>query len=84
MGVDIYHFSAESARVRELISTISLPVYPSSVEWKLKHLYESCMEVDNVDADGVRPLLRIITELGMLSILMSYCVYKNTPFGCTN
>lgn len=60
----------ESARIRDLIATLPLPVHTGTLEWKLKHLYESCMEVDNVDADGIRPLQRIITELGKYSFLV--------------
>ncbi|GLV32218.1 gone early [Carabus blaptoides fortunei] len=66
----------ESARIRDLIATLPLPVHTGTLEWKLKHLYESCIEIDNVDADGIRPLQQIITELGGWHIMREWSVHS--------
>lgn len=57
-------FVSESERVRDLINTLELPLHTGTVEWKLKHLYEACLDVDNVNSDDARLLLDIISELG--------------------
>ncbi|KAF5278076.1 hypothetical protein FQR65_LT03592 [Abscondita terminalis] len=53
----------ESARVRDYISTLELPLHSQTVEWKMKYLYEGCLDVDNVNVDKETPLLRIISQL---------------------
>ncbi|XP_018570152.1 protein gone early [Anoplophora glabripennis] len=62
----------ESERVRDLIATLELPVHSGTVEWKLKHLYEACLDVDNVNTDDARPLLDIISELGGWYVLRDW------------
>lgn len=62
----------ESERVRNLIATLELPVHSGTVEWKLKHLYEACLDVDNVNTDDARPLLDIISELGGWYVLRDW------------
>ncbi|CAG2068310.1 unnamed protein product [Timema podura] len=51
-------------QLRSLIVTLPHPVKLSSVTWKLKHFYESCMALDNLETDKDQPLHRIINELG--------------------
>ncbi|KAG5889676.1 hypothetical protein JTB14_007815 [Gonioctena quinquepunctata] len=59
----------EAERVRDRIATLKLPLHTSTVEWKLKHLYEGCMDVDTVNTDVARPLTNIISELGFFTEL---------------
>ncbi|KAF7270096.1 hypothetical protein GWI33_016897 [Rhynchophorus ferrugineus] len=54
----------ESERIRTLISTLDLPLATSSIEWKLKYLYQSCVEPGVLYRDNAWPLTNIITELG--------------------
>lgn len=58
----------EAERLRDFISTLELPLHTGTVEWKLKHLYESCLDVDTLGIDGARPLSQIISQLGKLRI----------------
>lgn len=51
-------------KARRLISVLSHPTNFKSVPWKLKYFYESCMALDNIEADRERPLMKIISELG--------------------
>lgn len=51
-------------KARRLISILNHPTNFKSVPWKLKYFYESCMALDNVEADRERPLMKIISELG--------------------
>lgn len=51
-------------RTRRLISMLNHPTNFKSVPWKLKYFYESCMALDNIEADRERPLTKIISELG--------------------
>lgn len=47
-----------------MITTLPLPLHTGTIEWKMKHLYDACMEVDIVNADQARPLANIISQLG--------------------
>jgi hypothetical protein len=51
-------------RIRELINTMPHATRVSSVPWKVKHFYESCMSLDNLEADNSQPLRKTITQLG--------------------
>nr|CAI5857033.1 unnamed protein product [Callosobruchus analis] len=53
----------ELEEVRDIIATLELPLHTNTVGWKLRHLYESCMNVDDVNSDSDRPLKAIISEL---------------------
>lgn len=55
---------SEYENVRNQISTFKLPLKTSTVEWKLKYLYEACTNVDNIEGDKDKPLTNIISELG--------------------
>ncbi|XP_049808638.1 endothelin-converting enzyme homolog [Schistocerca nitens] len=67
---------------RSLIVKLPQPNKIESIAWKMKNLYESCMELDSIEADGDRPLLRIINELGGWHVLRDFSVqsfdYKKT------
>ncbi|XP_025829538.1 protein gone early-like isoform X2 [Agrilus planipennis] len=62
----------EARRVRELVNTLPLPLHTGTVEWKLKYLYEACLDVDSVNADQARPLQNIISELGGWYVLRDF------------
>ncbi|CAG9770513.1 unnamed protein product [Ceutorhynchus assimilis] len=62
----------ESERLRNVISTLELPLHTGTVEWKLKHFYEACVDVDSIASDGARPLTNIISELGGWYILRDW------------
>nr|XP_023011571.1 protein gone early [Leptinotarsa decemlineata] len=62
----------ETERVRDMIATLKLPLRTSTVEWKLKHLYEGCVDVDTLRVEGERPLKDIINELGGWYILRDF------------
>ncbi|KAF5286120.1 hypothetical protein FQA39_LY16403 [Lamprigera yunnana] len=62
----------ESARIHDYISTLELPLHLQTVEWKMKYLYEGCLDVDNINVDKETPLVRIISELGGWSILRNW------------
>ncbi|CAH1170116.1 unnamed protein product [Phaedon cochleariae] len=68
----------EAENVRDLIATLKLPIHTSTVEWKLKHLYEACMDVDNVNVDGARPILDIINDLALVAVV---CARPEPPVG---
>nr|CAD7455233.1 unnamed protein product [Timema tahoe] len=59
-------------QLRSLIVTLPHPVKLSSVTWKLKHFYESCMALDNLETDKDQPLHRIINELGGWNVLREF------------
>ncbi|KAL1516794.1 hypothetical protein ABEB36_000651 [Hypothenemus hampei] len=62
----------ELERIRTEISTLELPVHIGTVEWKLKHFYEACLDVDTIALDRERPLTNIISELGGWYILRDW------------
>ncbi|XP_049819342.1 protein gone early [Aethina tumida] len=62
----------EYENVRNQISTFKLPLKTSTVEWKLKYLYEACMNVDNIEGDKDKPLTNIISELGGWYVLRNW------------
>lgn len=64
MVVRIFFLITEAIRIREMITTLPLPLHIGTIEWKMKHLYDACMEVDIVNADQARPLANIISQLG--------------------
>lgn len=54
----------ELERLRDVISTFELPLHTGTIEWKMKHFYEACMDVDTISTDGARLLTNMISELG--------------------
>ncbi|CAH1968437.1 unnamed protein product, partial [Acanthoscelides obtectus] len=56
----------ELEQVRDIIATLELPLHTNTLGWKLRHLYESCVNVDDVNAERDTPLKNIISELGKL------------------
>ncbi|XP_065160757.1 protein gone early-like isoform X2 [Atheta coriaria] len=62
----------EAVRIREMISTLPLPLSRGTIEWKLKYFYDACVDVDAVNADGDRPLKTIISELGGWHLLRNW------------
>lgn len=41
----------------------------TSLNWKMKHFYESCMNLDNIETEEGKPLKKIITSLGTFYLL---------------
>ncbi|XP_022917898.2 protein gone early [Onthophagus taurus] len=62
----------EDIVVRDLITTLPLPLQLGTLEWKLMHFYESCMDVDTIEIDKHRPLVSMINELGGWKILKNW------------
>ncbi|XP_050300559.1 protein gone early [Anthonomus grandis grandis] len=62
----------ELERIRDMISNLELPLHINSVEWKMKHFYESCLYVDALASDAHAPLTNLISELGGWYILRDW------------
>ncbi|XP_066139998.1 protein gone early [Euwallacea fornicatus] len=62
----------ELEKIRNVISTLELPLRPGTVTWKMKHFYEACLDVDTIAIDRARPLTTIISELGGWYILRDW------------
>lgn len=65
-------WSSEAARVHELIRTLPPPLHLGTIEWKLTHFFESCMDLDAIEIDADRPLTSIISEFGELFMEVIY------------
>ncbi|XP_065338294.1 endothelin-converting enzyme 1-like [Cloeon dipterum] len=63
---------ATRQRIRELINTMPHENRITSVSWKVKHFYESCMSLDNLEADKAQPLRKTITQLGGWHVLRDF------------
>ncbi|XP_073969478.1 endothelin-converting enzyme 1-like isoform X2 [Rhodnius prolixus] len=50
--------------LRNLIMTMKQPVDVTSVEWKTKNTYDSCMSLDPIETEGKLPLVKRISQLG--------------------
>ncbi|KAJ8872193.1 hypothetical protein PR048_025795 [Dryococelus australis] len=64
----------DEARLQRLVSREPQTGSPRSVAWKIKHLYESCMALDAVEADGDRPLRSLVNQLGGWHVLRDFSV----------
>ena len=51
-------------KICSLVTTLPHPTKDSSIEWKVKRLYESCMALDTIESDRYGPLRKIIHQLG--------------------
>lgn len=60
-----------SETIRGVISTLPHPKKVNSLTWKIKNFYDSCMSLDNIEADKENPLKKIIQDLGE-SIVFRY------------
>lgn len=48
-----------------MVVTLRNVASSTSLNWKMKHFYESCMNLDNIETDEGKPLKKIIsTGLG--------------------
>ncbi|XP_075237037.1 endothelin-converting enzyme homolog [Lycorma delicatula] len=63
-------------RIRHLITTLPYPTKTTSLGWKIKYWYESCMALENIEVDEARPLRRIFTELGGWYVLRDFTVHS--------
>lgn len=74
---------AEKQKIRDLI--VTMPISPtnldtSSVSWKLKTLFDSCMDVEYIEGEGHKPLTKLLTDIGMYSMysnVHTYGYYKS-------
>jgi hypothetical protein len=51
------------------VNTLPQPLEPDHLHWKLKHFYDSCMDLDNINIEQARQLKYDIRELGELTRL---------------
>ncbi|XP_039296452.1 endothelin-converting enzyme 2 isoform X4 [Nilaparvata lugens] len=51
-------------QIRKLLATSPYPTKSTSLAWKLHTLYKSCMSMDNIESDDVRPLQKIFSKFG--------------------
>lgn len=56
--------------MRDLVATLPHQLQISSITWKIKHFYDSCMALDNIERDDKSPVQKIITELGISWFLL--------------
>lgn len=47
-----------------MINTMPYPVDMENLQWRVKHIYDSCMSVGIVESEEDRPLKKIIQQLG--------------------
>uniref|UniRef100_A0A8D8LX74 Endothelin-converting enzyme 1 n=1 Tax=Cacopsylla melanoneura TaxID=428564 RepID=A0A8D8LX74_9HEMI len=59
----------QKQKIRDLI--VTLPMSPASsdvvttlVTWKLKTMFDSCMDLENIEGEGHKPLAQVFTEVG--------------------
>lgn len=65
--MDLY---VEKVMIRNMVVTLRNVASSNSLNWKMKHFYESCMNLDNIEMDEGKPLKKIIsTKLGMFCSL---------------
>lgn len=60
----VFNFFSEAEHVRDLVTTLKLPLHINTVEWKLKSFYDACMHVDNINGERALTLTKYISELG--------------------
>lgn len=48
----------------------------TSLNWKMKHFYESCTNLDNIETDEGKPLKKIITSLGNEDFFFNFKLEK--------
>lgn len=66
----------EKVKIRNMVVTLRNVASSTSLNWKMKHFYESCMNLDNIETDEGKPLKKIIsTVLGMFLFYISRVVY---------
>jgi len=64
-----------------MVVTLRNVASSTSLNWKMKHFYESCMNLDNIETDEGKPLKKIIsTILGMFC--SSWVVQSKFLFLC--
>ncbi|PSN48713.1 hypothetical protein C0J52_08789 [Blattella germanica] len=61
-------------KIRSIVTTLPHPTKDSSIEWKVKRLYESCMALDTIESDRYTPLRKIINILGGWGVLREFSI----------
>lgn len=46
-----------------MVVTLRNVASSNSLNWKMKHFYESCMNLDNIETDEGKPLKKIISTI---------------------
>jgi len=46
-----------------MVVTLRNVASSTSLNWKMKHFYESCMNLDNIETDEGKPLKKIISTI---------------------
>ncbi|GBO99549.1 hypothetical protein EVAR_101497_1, partial [Eumeta japonica] len=54
---------ADLRRLRDRITSLTPLSEVDSLEWKIKTLYDSCVALNNIEADDKRPLEKLIADL---------------------
>lgn len=70
----------QKQKIRDLI--VTMPISPtnldtSSVSWKLKTLFDSCMDVEYIEGEGHKPLTKLLTDIGGWTIQSGKLVLSN-------
>ncbi|KAL5240909.1 hypothetical protein ACI65C_008319 [Semiaphis heraclei] len=67
----------EKIKIRNMVVTLRNVASSTSLNWKMKHFYESCMNLDNIETDEGKPLKKIIsTILGGWHVLKDFNVHE--------
>lgn len=56
--------------------TMKQPVDVTSVEWKTKNTYDSCMSLDPIETEGKLPLVKRISQLGNLVFFLFHAIFS--------
>lgn len=66
----------QKIKIRNMVVTLRNVASSNSLNWKMKHFYESCMNLDNIETDEGKPLKKIIsTILGGWHVLKDFNVH---------
>lgn len=67
----------QKIKIRNMVVTLRNVASSTSLNWKMKHFYESCMNLDNIETDEGKPLKKIIsTILGGWHVLKDFNVHE--------
>ncbi|XP_050523842.1 protein gone early-like [Daktulosphaira vitifoliae] len=66
----------QKIKIRNMVVTLRNVASTNSLNWKMKHFYESCMNLDNIETDEGKPLKTIIsTNLNGWHVLKDFNVH---------
>jgi len=61
--VRVEFYFSEKIKIRNMVVTLRNVASSNSLNWKMKHFYESCMNLDNIETDEGKPLKKIISTI---------------------